>query len=144
MWSIGFSMFVHFEIISHLLAYTFQVLPARPSISRASSFSSDCSSSSTSSSTTGFSCNSSLSNTSTTLGSTTSNLLDQLITSPETRFHAAYMFLRYFYLVRGESGSPLRVTQGNGAGRVLPSEDGFELVTWDIAVGCLALSVKVR
>lgn len=74
------------------------------------------------------------------LGSTTSNLLDQLATSPETRFHAAYMFLRYFYLVRGAPGSP---SCSAFRGDVL-SEHGFELVTWDVAVGCLALSVKVR
>lgn len=70
------------------------------------------------------------------------NLLDQLSTSPETRFHAAYMFLRYFYLIKGNPGSPGLFHLGKH-GELRCSEEEFELVIWDIAVGCLALSVKV-
>ncbi|KAJ6630280.1 hypothetical protein B0H10DRAFT_2207962 [Mycena sp. CBHHK59/15] len=69
------------------------------------------------------------------------DLLDQLLTSPETRFHAAYMFTRYFYRVigdheqRGVNG--LQKQEGHPV-------DGWDLVVWDIVIACLALSVKVH
>ncbi|KAF9456914.1 hypothetical protein BDZ94DRAFT_1326634 [Collybia nuda] len=110
------------------------VLPEPTTTSRARSVptSSSASTASSSSSTNSFSTISSI------IGPTISNLYDQLSTSPETRFHAAYLFLRYFYLVRATPGSPsLNIDKGDEN-----SENGFELVTWDVAVGCLALSVK--
>jgi hypothetical protein len=33
-----------------------------------------------------------------------SNLHDQLLTSPNTRFHAAYLLLRYCFLIIGSNG----------------------------------------
>jgi hypothetical protein len=73
-------------------------------------------------------------------------LYDQLTTSPETRFHAAYMLVRYFYLTMGESergrgGGAVESDDGDRLG--FGQEEGWDLVTWDVAVGCLALSVKV-
>ncbi|KAJ7593075.1 hypothetical protein C8J56DRAFT_930327, partial [Mycena floridula] len=55
-----------------------------------------------------------------------SQLVDQLTISPETRFHAAYMLVRYFYLM----------------GMHHVQEDAGDLVCWDIGVACLSLSVK--
>ena len=120
------------------------------------------------------------------------NLFDQLSTSPETRFHAAYMFLRFFYLAgchtmpaspsslgkNARKGceldedldgnipdaeydadddsstcsslgfSPARVAMETCFRSHLPTlalefEAGREMMTWDTAVACLALSVKV-
>ncbi|KAG6842814.1 hypothetical protein H0H87_010144, partial [Tephrocybe sp. NHM501043] len=56
------------------------------------------------------------------------NLQDQLATSPETRFHAVYLFLRFFC-------AHLPCSIGL-------DQEGLRLVTWDIAVACLAVSVK--
>ncbi|KAF8151493.1 hypothetical protein B0H34DRAFT_130897 [Crassisporium funariophilum] len=89
-----------------------------------------------------------------------SNLLDQLQNSPQTRFHAAWMFLRYFYLtispdtyanssflVRSRRRSSLdsNISDSSHASDVVRRMDieGSHLVAWDVAVGCLALSVKV-
>lgn len=52
--------------------------------------------------------------------------MDQLVTSPETRFHAAHMFLRYFNII-GETHIDAQVCA---------------TTIWDVALGCLALSVK--
>ncbi|PPQ69942.1 hypothetical protein CVT24_003692 [Panaeolus cyanescens] len=74
------------------------------------------------------------------------NLSDQLQHSPETRFHAVWVFLRYFWLI--DYG-----TQSNGFDAdgecVYPGEDAEEkmlrsLLIWDAAVGALALSVKLH
>ncbi|KAJ7272791.1 hypothetical protein C8J57DRAFT_259459 [Mycena rebaudengoi] len=62
------------------------------------------------------------------------DLWDQLCTSPETRFHAAYMFARYFYFLSG-TRTP--------AGDSIP-ELGWKLAAWDVATACLALSVKIH
>ncbi|KAG6888841.1 hypothetical protein C0995_005381 [Termitomyces sp. Mi166 len=78
------------------------------------------------------------------------NLADQLLTSPETRFHAAYLFLRFFQLVgragaRGEmegerdSDDPSQVW---AFGSELDDE-GRRLVTWDVGLACLSISIKV-
>ena len=86
-----------------------------------------------------------------TVGSSTEmvhNLLNQLQTSQETRFHACWMFLRYFYLVMspGTFKSTERVSPWpNDLNSDLPSKlerEGRELVTLDISVACLSLSVK--
>ena len=79
-------------------------------------------------------------------------LYDQLTTSPETRFHAVYMLVRYFYLTMGESerGRGGGAVEGDGGDGMVGfgelgfgQEEGWDLITWDVAVGCLALSVKV-
>ncbi|KAL0945252.1 hypothetical protein HGRIS_000762 [Hohenbuehelia grisea] len=61
------------------------------------------------------------------------NLLDQLSKSPETRFHAAHMFLRYFQLVM-VADKPAEDAE----------RDGWNLVVLDTAAGCLAISVKLH
>lgn len=60
-------------------------------------------------------------------------MYDQLTSDAqhETRFHAASLFLRYS-LVLGSEGEEIRV-----------GLEEFEGATWDAAVACLALSVKV-
>ncbi|KAF4565396.1 hypothetical protein EYR36_001967 [Pleurotus pulmonarius] len=60
------------------------------------------------------------------------NLRDQLTCSPETRFHAGYLFLRYFFLVEVEA-DPSNTPE---------SQIALELVVFDVAVASLALSVK--
>ncbi|KAK0214309.1 hypothetical protein IW262DRAFT_1405522 [Armillaria fumosa] len=58
------------------------------------------------------------------------DLHDQLTTvstSRETRFHAAYLFLLFFFCSGGAAGKDW---------------DGFEDMVWDMAVGAVAVSVK--
>ncbi|KAK0220774.1 hypothetical protein EDD85DRAFT_274465 [Armillaria nabsnona] len=58
------------------------------------------------------------------------DLHDQLTTvatSRETRFHAAYLFLLFFFCSGGAAGTEW---------------DGFEDMVWDMAVGAVAVSVK--
>lgn len=78
-----------------------------------------------------------------------SDLMDQLKNFPETRFHAAWMFLRYFYLTMSPD---LRTDNARNLSRqsslhsnvsANTNKEGRDLVTWDIAIACLALSVKV-
>ncbi|KAF9808129.1 hypothetical protein IEO21_07965 [Rhodonia placenta] len=70
--------------------------------------------------------------------SSRSALYEQLTTSDETRFHAAYIFTRYFLRLSSPASSP-----SIGVNRELVLEDeGKEAVTWDTAVACMALSVK--
>lgn len=65
------------------------------------------------------------------------DLAEHLKNSPETHFHAVHMFLRYFYILTSKNPG------GNGSphGELRTSHDC--LAGWDIALGCLALSVKV-
>ncbi|KAL6306976.1 hypothetical protein BKA93DRAFT_771786 [Sparassis latifolia] len=65
------------------------------------------------------------------------HLRDQLTTSEETRFHAAYLFMRYFLRVGSGPESP----KARGMDMILLRE-GREAVTWDVAVACIALCVK--
>ena len=59
------------------------------------------------------------------------DLYDLLSTSSETRFHACYLFFRYFLFVSSpEDGVSVK-------------DEGIQAVVWDVAVACLALSVKV-
>ncbi|EMD37059.1 hypothetical protein CERSUDRAFT_124037 [Gelatoporia subvermispora B] len=62
------------------------------------------------------------------------NIRNQLRISPETRFHAVYMFLRFFMRL-GPSPSSSQNTDGS-------ANHGREAVSWDIAVACLTMSVK--
>lgn len=72
------------------------------------------------------------------------NLFDQLTTCPNTRFHAVWMFLRYFYLVMSETGNQHLRSADSQPVHGTDTEAGHTLVVWDIALGCLALSIKVR
>ncbi|KAJ7494400.1 hypothetical protein B0H11DRAFT_2227817 [Mycena galericulata] len=81
------------------------------------------------------------------------DLIDQLLTSPETRFHAAYMFVRYFYLVMGDSEERQKVERMQQAAAAAQNEmpydqsippDGWGLVAWDCCLACLAISVKIH
>jgi hypothetical protein len=92
------------------------------------------------------------------------DLYDQLATSPETRFHAVYLFIRYLLRVVAEEdvlelGRGPRAISKKRCPRTEADNDEDEVeveevdphflkdatrtVIWDIAVGCLALSVKV-
>ena len=73
---------------------------------------------------------------------TVDNLLDQLQTSHETRFHACWMFLRYFYLLMTSESSRFRAAGPDGLYRSKLEQEGRELVVLDISVACLSLSVK--
>lgn len=66
------------------------------------------------------------------------DLAEHLKNSPETHFHAVHMFLRYFYILTSKNPG------GNGSphGELRTSHDC--LAGWDIALGCLALSVKLH
>ncbi|GJE86300.1 hypothetical protein PsYK624_023800 [Phanerochaete sordida] len=69
------------------------------------------------------------------------HLRAQLTESPDTRWHAAHLFTRYFLEI-GTSTPPsplLRPLQVEEGPRVL---QGREAVTWDIALACLSLAVK--
>ncbi|KAJ7700823.1 hypothetical protein B0H17DRAFT_1195669 [Mycena rosella] len=81
------------------------------------------------------------------------DLMDQLLTSPETRFHAAYMFARYFYLVMGDGKERKKIKAMQQslalANNNLPWDpsippDGWALVAWDCCLACLAISVKMH
>ena len=58
------------------------------------------------------------------------DLFDLLSTSNETRFHAGHLFMRYFRLISCADADE--------------ESEALEAVTWDLAVACLALSVKVH
>ncbi|RPD70511.1 hypothetical protein L226DRAFT_469913 [Lentinus tigrinus ALCF2SS1-7] len=67
------------------------------------------------------------------------DLYDLLSSSPETRFHAGYLFVRYLLHVR--SASTLASLPQTG-GKSPEDQEALEAVTWDVAVACLALSIK--
>ncbi|KAM6499958.1 hypothetical protein JOM56_005466, partial [Amanita muscaria] len=70
------------------------------------------------------------------------DLYDELSSSPETRFHAASIFLRFFYRVMSEASNLEQVAFRNSASFI--EEEGKELIIWDVAVASLALSVKLH
>ncbi|KAJ7084835.1 hypothetical protein B0H15DRAFT_847779 [Mycena belliarum] len=81
------------------------------------------------------------------------DLLDQLRTSPETRFHAAYLFLRYFFLLMTNDVERKRIqgmqNSDTAAKNELPWDpafppEGWNLVVWDLCLACLAISVKAH
>ncbi|KAJ7765786.1 hypothetical protein B0H16DRAFT_1524400 [Mycena metata] len=81
------------------------------------------------------------------------DLIDQLLYSPETRFHAAYMFVRYFYLLMGRDENRARIESMQASALAAENEmpfdptippDGWALVVWDCCVACLAISVKLH
>lgn len=83
--------------------------------------------------------------------SSSSNLEDQLAHSPNTRFHAVWMLLRYFYLCRkmddGKRSENPRLSRTSSVDSVRSTAadtQGLNLVLWDVTVACLSLSVKVR
>nr|GAT54434.1 predicted protein [Mycena chlorophos] len=84
------------------------------------------------------------------------DLTDQLNTSPETRFHAAHLFLRYFRILMANEKERARIEalQSDELQEVpvadMDSEDittqlseGWRWMLWDAAVACLAISVKM-
>ena len=70
------------------------------------------------------------------------HLRAQLTDSPDTRWHAAHLFTRYFLEIGTSTPpSPLpRPSEVEEGPRIL---QGREAVTWDVAVACLSLAVKV-
>ena len=81
-----------------------------------------------------------------------SDLTDQLKNSPETRFHAAWLFLRFFYLTMSPDRNTgpwnnarnlSRQSSLNSNTSASTNQEGRDLIIWDIAIACLALSVKV-
>ncbi len=81
------------------------------------------------------------------------NLLDQLQTSHETRFHACWMFLRFFFLTTSRTShlntenqniASLRTVSFDSQSSTTTEEQGHGLLVWDIAVACLSLSVKLH
>ena len=87
------------------------------------------------------------------------DLDDQLSTSPGTRFHAVYIFMRYLLgVVAHESVLEPKSISNERHSQVAKREhedeklgvhphfleDATRAVIWDIAVRCLALSAKVR
>ncbi|KAF5320154.1 hypothetical protein D9611_010359 [Ephemerocybe angulata] len=87
-----------------------------------------------------YSANSSFSSTSSTTSCEVSNLYDQLVSCPKTRFHAVWMFLRYFWTVAEVSEMSSLKHLGSADN---DSTDEFDPEIWDKVVACLALSVKV-
>ncbi|KAF5319386.1 hypothetical protein D9619_008485 [Psilocybe cf. subviscida] len=81
--------------------------------------------------------------------SSLSNLEDQLAHSPNTRFHAAWMLLRYFHLCMKtkdskqseKSGLP-RASSIDSVRSNATDTDGLNLILWDVAVACLSVSIK--
>ncbi|RDX40830.1 hypothetical protein OH76DRAFT_1365616 [Lentinus brumalis] len=65
------------------------------------------------------------------------DLYDLLSSSPETRFHAGYLFLRY--LLRARPTAALKLA---AASQSSDDQEALAAITWDVAVACLALSVK--
>jgi hypothetical protein len=109
---------------------SWQILPKHPSGGM-------CSRSTSSASNSEVSRASSFASSSSCASSRITNLYDQLTSCPETRFHAGWMFLRYFLIVT-ESGAAPSNDHGPHA-----HEEFDALIVWDIALACLALSVKV-
>ncbi|KII84913.1 hypothetical protein PLICRDRAFT_179239 [Plicaturopsis crispa FD-325 SS-3] len=85
------------------------------------------------------------------------DLYDQLMFSSDTRFHAAYMFIRYFHLVArstlsanaapvGECERDARLSSGDTSMTSSQEQhlavEGEDIVAWDVAVATIALSVK--
>ena len=70
----------------------------------------------------------------------------QLQDSHETRWHAAQLFTRYFYRLgsaRSQTASPtIALCKSSLTEDALLAHEGREVVTWDCAVACVALSVK--
>ncbi|KAJ3788106.1 hypothetical protein GGU10DRAFT_347011 [Lentinula aff. detonsa] len=154
----------HYGTRIRMIRWLLEVLPFQSIGSKATSHSSSSSSSRTNSSSqtsssgdyhlSFSSMNSSLtSSKSASISRRLTDLTEQLLSSPETRFHAAYLFRRFFHLVFGAAQeSDVKEKESNHSETVLETFsrkftwdlEGSELVTWDVAVGCLALSVKMH
>ncbi|KAJ4485341.1 hypothetical protein J3R30DRAFT_1344387 [Lentinula aciculospora] len=145
----------HHGLGIRMIQWILEVLPSDPSSSSDSSFSSTTNSSNQTSISDNHHSSFSSMDSSTDSSSLTperlSDLTEQLLNSPETRFHAAYLFMRFFHLVFGmtqEPGSRQEHVEEMGLNifsrKFSLGFEGSELVTWDVAVGCLALSVKMH
>ena len=97
-----------------------------------------------------YSSNSTSSNTS--MDRQPSDLMDQLKNSPETRFHAAWLFLRFFYLTmspernsgpRNNVRNLSRQSSLNSVTGASTNQKGRDIIIWDIAIACLVLGVKL-
>lgn len=73
------------------------------------------------------------------------HLRDQLTTSPDTRWHATQLFNRYIIRTGSSPPSSPRLLYGElTEGQKVSSQDERAGFVWDIALACIALSVKVR
>ncbi|KAK7024032.1 hypothetical protein R3P38DRAFT_2956112 [Favolaschia claudopus] len=79
------------------------------------------------------------------------DLYDQLLSSPETRFHAVYLFMRYWYLLMADAKEKERIQLMQAAAAVTGDDGddevpsmGWKLVVWDCCLACLAISVKMH
>ncbi|KAI0685184.1 hypothetical protein BC835DRAFT_1385682 [Cytidiella melzeri] len=76
------------------------------------------------------------------------NLRAQLLESPDTRWHAAHLFTRYFLRIgTSPACSPPIADESCGNGDADDDESsqvlhGKEALTWDMAVACMAIAVK--
>ena len=73
------------------------------------------------------------------------HLHEQLTSFPDTRWHAAQLFTRYFTRIGTTPASPATEEAGNkeSAKIKLNFDDSETAFVWDVAVSCIALSVKV-
>ncbi|PCH37539.1 hypothetical protein WOLCODRAFT_167571 [Wolfiporia cocos MD-104 SS10] len=69
------------------------------------------------------------------------DLRDQLATSDVTRFHAAYLLIRYFFRI-GPTDSAVSSPESPTRKEQQLQLDGQQALTWDIALACVTLSVK--
>ena len=76
----------------------------------------------------------------------------ELKNSLETHFHAAWLFLRFFYITmspdrymgaRNNARNISRQSSLNSNTSASTDQEGRDLIIWDIAIACLALSVKL-
>ncbi|KAL7284573.1 hypothetical protein ACG7TL_001865 [Trametes sanguinea] len=67
------------------------------------------------------------------------DLYDVLSTIPAVRFHAGHLFLRYFWLA---GTSSLCHTPDSEDETDEDAKTALNVVTWDIAIACLAISIK--
>ncbi|KAJ6546814.1 hypothetical protein B0H19DRAFT_1162614 [Mycena capillaripes] len=81
------------------------------------------------------------------------DLIDQLLHSPETRFHAAYMFVRFFCILMRSRESRTKIESMQQAAEAAENDmsydpaippEGWYLVAWDSCLACLAISVKAH
>ncbi|ESK84079.1 hypothetical protein Moror_11465 [Moniliophthora roreri MCA 2997] len=74
------------------------------------------------------------------------NLINQLKYSPETRWMGIFYLMRFFWCLtcKGYDDYDRGKTQESIVSKLAVKEEHFTSMMWDIAVGCLALSVKMR
>ncbi|KZT63485.1 hypothetical protein DAEQUDRAFT_119444 [Daedalea quercina L-15889] len=74
------------------------------------------------------------------------DLSEHLRNSPETRWHAAQLFIRYFHHLGAVCSCTASPVSASGrqtlTEEALLAHDGSEAIVWDCAIACVALSVK--